>query len=142
MQNKFTALFAVFLSFALFACARPGAEVSGASLAGLNFELRSVDGTPYSLKAKPPAIFFDASMRVSGFVCNQFFGQGRLEGGKLTVSNLASTRRLCFEQKLSEYEFLISAMLTAGVELEYADGLLTMRRGEHSLVYKMTGGNP
>lgn len=134
MKNKYLSILALLLILA--ACAQAGPGPSPESLAGQNFVLQSVDGKPYTLKENTPSIAFDAEMRVSGSICNQFFGRGRLEGSKFTVSGLAATRKLCFEQELNKYEQLISAMLMAGVELEYSADTLTMRQGGHSLVYK------
>lgn len=137
MKKKlFLILFCCALPVMAAACAAPGAVAEG-DLLHRRFALHSVDGEVYTLKEPVPTISFNEGLRVSGSVCNRFMGQGRLADGKLTVSQIATTRMACVDPVLSRYERLILEMLGAGVETEYRDKTLTLRQGGHTLVYRL-----
>lgn len=120
------------------ACAASGVKVTEESLLHHRFVLQSVDGQPYALKAPAPTISFNEGMHVSGAVCNNFMGKGELDGNKLTVPQMASTRKLCLDAELNRYEQLIGGMLMNGVEMEYDGQIMTLRQGGHTLVYKLS----
>lgn len=113
----------------------PGDADIEKSLLHHRFVLESVNSKPYSLQEPAPTISFDEGMRVSGIMCNNFTGQGKIEKGTLTVSQMASTRKLCFDE-LNQYETMIGNMLMNGSALEYDGQKLTLRQGENTLIYK------
>lgn len=101
-----------------------------------NFVLKTVDGQAVTPPAgMKPGINFARDMRVSGVMCNRFFGQGKLEHGVLSVPHLASTRMLCIDPKLNEWETTIAKMLTTGAGLKLDQQTLTLSGSGHILVY-------
>lgn len=136
MKNAFKRLLCLAAGLSLTACAAgSNIKVSEETLLHHNFVLQSVDGKSYNLQENAPTIAFNEGMRVSGAICNQFMGKGSLNGNTLTVAQMVSTKKLCFEQELNQYEYLISQMLMAGVEVQYDGKNLTLRQGGHELVY-------
>jgi len=101
-----------------------------------SFQLSSVDGqaitAPQGMK---PGINFSREMRVTGVMCNRFFGQGKLENGVLSVPQMASTRMMCSDQKLNQWEMTLSKMLTTGAKLKLEENTLTLEGAGHTLVY-------
>ncbi|MCX8966419.1 META domain-containing protein [Erwinia psidii] len=101
-----------------------------------NYILKSVDGkvvtSPAGMK---PGISFSQDMHVSGVMCNRFFGQGKLEHGVLSVPQMASTRMLCIDPELNQWEAIIGKMLVAGATLHQDRKTLTLEGSGHSLVY-------
>jgi heat shock protein HslJ len=101
-----------------------------------SFQLSSVDGqaitAPQGMK---PGINFSKEMRVTGVMCNRFFGQGTLEKGVLSVPQMASTRMMCSDKKLNQWEMTLSQMLTTGAKLKLEQNTLTLEGSGHTLVY-------
>ncbi|WLS80571.1 META domain-containing protein [Erwinia pyri] len=101
-----------------------------------SFQLSSVDGqaitAPQGMK---PGINFSKEMHVTGVMCNRFFGQGTLEKGVLSVPQMASTRMMCSDQKLNQWEMTLSQMLNAGAKLKLEQNTLTLQGAGHTLVY-------
>lgn len=114
----------------------PGNSSHYSSLAGHHFVLKSVDGQkiipPAGMK---PGISFAQDMNVSGVMCNRFFGQGKLERDMLTVPHLASTRMMCSDPALNQWEAIIGKMLVAGVLVQRNQHTLTLSGSGHTLVY-------
>ena len=117
-------------------CASSSQPAPGDTLANRSFVLTSVDGhavtAPQGMK---PGINFGEDMRVTGVMCNRFFGQGKLETGVLTVPHMASTRMLCSNPELNKWEMAIVNMLTAGARVKLTENTLTLEGAGHSLVY-------
>lgn len=111
-------------------------KTAHSSLSGHNFILTRVDGQPVTPPAgMKPGISFAQDMHISGVMCNRFFGQGKLEHGVLTVAQLASTRMMCSDTVLNQWEATISKMLTAGARLQLNQQTLTLQGSGHTLVY-------
>lgn len=106
-----------------------------ADLSQRRFVLVSQDGVPFAA-ANAPDIAFGEDFRVSGRVCNRYAGQGTLENGVLTVKGMASTKMLCQDEALNRLETLFAAMLDAGAQADLSGGLLALRQGGHTLVYR------
>jgi len=102
------------------------------------FVLVSVDGKEFSAQGQVPSIEFNEGLRISGFVCNRFRGQGHLAGSVLTVDQLASTKMLCTDPALNELETLFTRMLSEGVKLRLDGQRLVVRQGGRELVYKLS----
>ncbi len=128
---------AALLAFAvLLTAACAGAKSPAmADLQHRGFVLVSVDGAPFTGYEKTPDIEFGQDFRVSGQVCNRYFGQGVLENGILTVGQMASTKMMCAEDALNRLEDLLAQMLVSGAEVSLADNTLTLRQGGHELVF-------
>ncbi|WP_455819523.1 META domain-containing protein [Pseudomonas cerasi] len=120
---------------ALMGCSQtrhPEAEL----LANRLFTLSAVDGLAVkSHEGIKPGIGFNESLRVSGVMCNRFLGQARLEQGRLTVPMLASTKMLCSDPLLNQWEQTLSEVLTKGAEVKLAEQTLTLKGSGHTLVY-------
>lgn len=101
-----------------------------------SFQLSSVDGqaitAPQGMK---PGINFSREMHVTGVMCNRFFGQGTLEKGVLSVPQMATTRMMCSDQKLNQWEMTLNKMLTTGAKLKLEQNTLTLEGAGHTLVY-------
>lgn len=111
-------------------------HVNSDALANRNFVLKSVDG----VAAEPhegmkPGIHFSEDMRVTGVMCNRFFGQGKLENGVLSVPQMASTRMMCVDADLNAWEAAIGQMLTRGAKVSLQQDTLTLTGQDHALVY-------
>lgn len=117
-------------------CASSSQPSPGDALANRSFVLTSVDGqavtAPQGMK---PGINFGEDMRVTGVMCNRFFGQGKLEKGGLSVPHMASTRMLCSDPALNQWEMAIGTMLTTGARIKLTENTLTLEGAGHSLVY-------
>lgn len=102
------------------------------------FELVSVDGqTVNSQQGKRPTIEFGENMHVSGNMCNRFAGQGLLESNVLTVKALASTRMMCADQNLNQWDQLIGQVLQDGATLSLQQDKLTLKGEKNQLVYEL-----
>ncbi|MBD8161862.1 META domain-containing protein [Erwinia persicina] len=108
-----------------------------AQLANRLFTLSAVDGqavTPH--QGMKPGIGFGEDLKVSGVMCNRFFGQGKLEQGRLSVPQLASTRMMCSDPQLNQWEQTLSAVLTRGAEVRLSGMTLTLTGSGHTLEYQ------
>lgn len=117
-------------------CSNDGV-VDAARLADQRFILQSVDGISASGKAeKQPEISFTRNMRVSGMMCNRFFGQGELSSGQLTVKQLGSNRMLCSDPQLNNWDSLIGEVLMKGATVSLDGDRLTLTGTGHTLQYQ------
>lgn len=105
-------------------------------LANRLFSLSAVDGQSVkSHEGMKPGIGFNDSLRVSGVMCNRFFGQGKLEQGRLIVPMLASTQMMCHDPLLNKWEQTLSVVLTKGAEVKLTEQTLTLTGSGHTLEY-------
>ncbi|CNI95967.1 heat shock protein HslJ [Yersinia aldovae] len=100
-----------------------------------NFVLLSVNGQA-PLKKPAPSIEFGEKMHISGAMCNRFMGQGELKEGVLTAKGLASTRMLCADEQLNQWDALIGEALGNGVKVTLNKGQLTLSNNAHTLIYQ------
>ncbi|MCU5774862.1 META domain-containing protein [Erwiniaceae bacterium BAC15a-03b] len=106
-------------------------------LAGQHFILQSVNGVAArSNQGQQPEIAFSDDLRLSGAICNRFFGQGELSGNVLTVKQLGSTRMICSDQQLSHWDSVVAETLSNGAQVTLERGNLTLKGGGHTLKYK------
>lgn len=118
-------------------CSRDGNRLNEQQLLNQYFVLSAVDGKPVVQRAGiRPGIGFAPGLRVSGVMCNRFFGQGKLEQDRLTVPQLASTRMRCRDAELNQWEQLLGQMLNAGVSMTLNSQTLTLNGVGHTLVYR------
>ncbi|WP_245174124.1 META domain-containing protein [Erwinia sp. QL-Z3] len=118
-------------------CSSAARHDAQASLANRNFVLTTVDGQSISApQGMKPGINFSDEMRVTGVMCNRFFGQGTLKDNVLSVPQMASTRMMCSDPKLNQWEMAIGKMLTAGATVKLEQNTLTLTGAGHSLVYR------
>lgn len=113
-------------------------KVTETDLLHRHFELVSVDGvqvTKDQRQGRIPGIEFGEKMRISGSMCNGFFGQGELKASTLTVEHLASTQMMCADDSLNKWDFLIGQVLKEGAKITLNQGQLTLSNGQHQLVY-------
>jgi heat shock protein HslJ len=117
----------------LFGCGSK--KVSQEDLLRRNFALVEVNGEPFTGE-KIPNLQFDGDFRVSGVICNSYAGQAELVGDILYVRQLASTKMLCFDQKLNELEFTFGNMLMNGARLKSERNSLTLMGEGQSLLFE------
>ncbi|MFP2237443.1 heat shock protein HslJ [Pseudescherichia vulneris] len=100
------------------------------------FVLESVNGKTVTSQ-KPLELSFGEKMHISGNMCNQFTGEGKLSDGELKVKNLAMTRMMCTDPQLNQLDNTLSAMLHEGVQVDLTENQLTLATSNDSLVYKL-----
>lgn len=115
------------------------AELSAEQLQHHRYVLQSVNGSPLTGldAARQPEISFGENLHVAGAMCNRFMGQGKLSGNTLKVDGMASTRMMCIEPQLSELDNVIGGMLSEGAQVNLAGNTLTLKNGQHTLVYTL-----
>ncbi|WP_099350007.1 META domain-containing protein [Erwinia amylovora] len=119
-------------------CGGSAAQSDSGLLANRMFVLSAVDGKAVALRdGIKPGISFDAGLKVSGVMCNRFFGQGKLESGQLKVPQLASTRMMCSDPLLNQWEQTLSTVLINGAAVKVTAQSLTLTGSGHSLEYKV-----
>lgn len=108
------------------------------------FVLESVDGKALTNVKTPLELSFGEQtaiihqLHVSGNMCNQFTGTGRVSGGALKVKELAMTRKLCTDPQLNELDHTLSGMLAEGAQVDLTEKQLTLATAQHTLVYKLS----
>lgn len=99
------------LSMVMAGCVSNGkVSVNREQLQHHRFVLESVNGKPVTVAKNQPELSFGENMTVSGKMCNQFTGQGKLSDGELKVKNLAMTRMMCADPQLNTLDGVISDM--------------------------------
>ncbi|MGF6562846.1 META domain-containing protein [Erwinia aphidicola] len=123
---------------ALSGCSHSNTSPTDASqLANRQFVLSAVDGqTVVPHEGIRPGIGFSEGLKVSGVMCNRFFGQGKVEQGRLSVPQLASTRMLCSNADLNKWEQTLTQMLMNGAEVKVDEQSLTLTGSGHVLQYQ------
>lgn len=95
----------VALSIIMTGCVSSGkVSVKREQLEHHRFVLESVNGKTVT----GPELSFGEDMTVSGKMCNQFTGEGKLSDGELKVKNLAMTRMMCADPQLNALDGTIS----------------------------------
>lgn len=100
------------------------------------FVLESVNGKNVTSQ-KPLELSFGENMHISGNMCNQFTGDGKLSDGELKVKKLAMTRMMCTDPQLNQLDNTLNAMLHDGVQVDLTENQLTLGTSHDSLVYKL-----
>ncbi len=130
------------LAFILFASCKPSNKIG--DLVGVPKErplektywvLTELDGKPIATinEAKKLHLLFDPESRTaSGFAgCNQFSGNYNLEGKKLSLKNLATTRMFCQETMEIETRYLQALSETDSYKIE--EHVLFLNQGDQHL---------
>lgn len=118
-------------------CSGIAAQSDSLQLANRMFVLSAVDGKAVTLREGiRPGISFDAGLKVSGVMCNRFFGQGKLEQGQLKVPQMASTRMMCSDPQLNEWEQILNSVLMNGAAVNVSKQTLMLTGSGHSLEYQ------
>lgn len=114
------------------------ATVTAQDLLHHRFELTAINGAalPKNI-SRTPTIEFNEGMRISGQTCNRFMGNGTLENGVLTVSEMASTMMMCVEPVLNELERDFSALLRGGAAVRLDGQTLTLSKEGYELTYTL-----
>lgn len=135
-MRKFVALIA--LSLLTAGCVSNGKMfVNRDQLQHHRFVLESVNGKPVTGETTQPELSFGENMTVSGSMCNQFTGKGKLSDGELRVKDLAMTRKMCANPQLNELDNTISQMLSNGAQVDLTANQLTLATAEHTLMFKL-----
>ncbi|EDV9704323.1 heat shock protein HslJ [Salmonella enterica subsp. enterica] len=124
----------VALSFIMTGCVSSGkVSVKREQLEHHRFVLESVNGKTVT----DPELSFGEDMTVSGKMCNQFTGEGKLSNGELKVKNLAMTRMLCADPQLNALDGTISEVFSKGAQVDLTANQLTLATAETTLMYKL-----
>ena len=126
------------LSMLMAGCASNGkVSVNREQLQHHRFVLESVNGKPITFAKNQPELSFGENMTVSGKMCNQFTGQGKLSDGELKVKNLAMTRMMCADPQLNALDGIVSKMFEQGAQVDLTANQLTLATAEQTLTYKL-----
>lgn len=126
------------LSMLMAGCVSNGkVSVKSEQLQHHRFVLESVNGKPVTAAKNQPELSFGENMTVSGKMCNQFTGQGKLSDGELKVKQLAMTRMMCADPQLNALDGVISEMLNQGAQVDLTANQLTLATAEQTLSYKL-----
>ncbi|UNM97188.1 META domain-containing protein [Ignatzschineria rhizosphaerae] len=85
-----------------------------------HYELVSVNGKELDLEkgSLVPTIAFGEGMRITGTMCNNFFGEGYFSSrGVLKAKGLGMTRKFCTDSALNNLDGDISELLDRGAEI-------------------------
>ncbi|MDX7988035.1 META domain-containing protein [Xenorhabdus sp. 12] len=103
-----------------------------------HFALVSVNSEDVSNKNDSKlSITFGKDMHISGAMCNNFMGVGKLRNSILTVNNLASTQMSCVNNKLNQWDRVISNVLTKGAKVSLQGKQLILVQGQNTLIYAL-----
>lgn len=102
-----------------------------------NFVLTSINGRVFTGTERIPYIEFTEGFRASGRMCNQFTGQADLAGNTLSVKQMASTRMMCPDAELNQFENDFSQMLMEGAKITLDDNMLTLTGNGHVMIFRL-----
>ena len=104
-----------------------GCSTPAPSLANTNWSLVSINGQP-PIAGRALTLSFQADGRLVGDSgCNGYGGQYQVNGGSITVSQLASTLRACAEQPLNDQESAFQKALNDAAQISLAGDQLTLQ---------------
>lgn len=135
-MNKLWMMLVVSLGLVAVAGCANGKTPAQSDLLHRRYVLETVDGKPFAATERTPDIAFGEGFRVFGGICNRYTGQGELSGNVLTVKQMASTKMLCAEDELNDFEYRFAQMLMAGAVMDLSGDRLTLTQGGHTLVYR------
>ena len=125
------------LSMLMAGCVSNGkVSVNREQLQHHRFVLQSVNGKAVTA-TNPPELSFGENMTVSGKMCNQFHGQGKLSDGELKVKDMAMTRMMCADPQLKALDGIVSEMFKQGAQVDLTADQLTLATAEQTLTYKL-----
>lgn len=125
------------LSMLMAGCVSNGkVSVNREQLQHHRFVLQSVNGKAVTA-TNPPELSFGENMTVSGKMCNQFHGQGKLSDGELKVKDMAMTRMMCADPQLNALDGIVSEMFKKGAQVDLTADQLTLATAEQTLTYKL-----
>lgn len=125
------------LSMLMAGCVSNGkVSVNREQLQHHRFVLQSVNGKAVTA-TNPPELSFGENMTVSGKMCNQFHGQGKLSDGELKVKDMAMTRMMCADPQLNALDGIVSEMFKQGAQVDLTADQLTLATAEQTLTYKL-----
>jgi heat shock protein HslJ len=116
------------LAAALAACSLPAGGLTGGEPA-----LAGSEWTLVSLKGKPPlagttiTLKFEADTAGGSSGCNSYGGPYTARGGRLTITDVASTMMACLEQDLMEQEALYLQTLSQAAGYRATDDQLEIQ---------------
>ncbi|CDL87358.1 META domain-containing protein [Xenorhabdus cabanillasii] len=126
----------------LTACQSTGVSATGnitaKDLQHRNFALVSVNDEDVSNKEDTKlSITFGDKMFVSGTMCNNFMGEGKLKDNVLTISKLSSSQIFCVNEKLNKWDQVMVDILTQGARVSLKDKQLMLTNKRNKLVYTL-----
>lgn len=104
-----------------------GASAGGSELVGTTWVLTGIAGMPMLSMGEPPTVVFDAAGTVSGTGgCNQYSGEYSVDGGSISIGELASTMMACTDMMAMAFEQAFVPMLPVMTGWAIEDGVLTL----------------
>ena len=117
-------------------------SVTAESLQQQRFVLQTANGKPVTATDKPLELAFGQKVialeriQISGSMCNRFTGAAKMSAGELKVDNLAMTRMMCNDPQLNALDHTLSAMLSAGAQVDLTGDQLTLATADQTLTFK------
>ncbi|POP44330.1 heat-inducible protein [Superficieibacter electus] len=117
-------------------------SVTAEKLQQQRFVLETANGEPVKASDKPLELAFGDKttalehVQVSGSMCNRFTGSGKMSAGELKVKDMAMTRMMCSDPQLNTLDHTISAMLSAGAQVDLTGDQLTLATANQTLTFK------
>lgn len=105
--NIFTLLTALFFVLIISGCSGTKETTTSGKLEGIEWKLESLNGSAVKLNSgKPITLSFDGSKQGIGgtAVCNKYFGSYITNSGKLSFSEIGSTKMMC-DDNLNESDY-------------------------------------
>lgn len=105
--NIFTLLTALFFVLIISGCSGTKEATTSGKLEGIEWKLESLNGSAVKLNSgKPITLSFDGSKQGIGgtAVCNKYFGSYITNSGKLSFSEIGSTKMMC-DDNLNESDY-------------------------------------
>ncbi|PHM29457.1 META domain-containing protein [Xenorhabdus innexi] len=126
----------------LTACQSTGVSATGnvtaKDLQHHNFALVSVNGENVSSKEDTKlSITFGKNMFVSGTMCNNFMGVGKLNNNTLIVNKLTRSNIFCVNEELNKWDQVIIDILTQGATVSLKDRQLILKNNRNKLIYTL-----
>lgn len=134
--NIFTLLTALFFVLFINGCSGTKVPTTSAKIEGVEWKLESLNGSTVKLNSgKPITLNFDGNKQgISGTaVCNKYFGSYITNSGKLSFSEIGSTKMMC-DDNVNESDYF--SMLNGVDGYSISEGKLNLTgKGKTIAVY-------
>lgn len=84
-----------------------------------------------------PYLEFGENFKISGRMCNQFFGQATYQDDVISSPGLVSTKMLCPNNQLNLLDNIIAQLFQDGAKVSMKENKLILASGENKLIYEL-----
>ncbi|TVR95419.1 MAG: META domain-containing protein [Rhodospirillales bacterium] len=120
------------------ACAS-GSPAAGAAedLTGREWIAREIDGQVVMDNAQSTLLFESTDRIVGDTACNRYFGSWEVDGERITLGPLGSTRRACAPEVMDQESRFLSALEQAATWALDADGCLYLSDADGAVLVRL-----